>query len=1004
MSFSSTPLGQGRRLDHHTFLNKNPSSSHPNINNHSSRTNSQVPTSYSYGASTLGSRSPPKPSASNASFEDDPEQPALVRFARLKQRELGKTSSAPDLGPRGTTSTSSPHPEKWSVKDTSVQIAAAFHQAATSNSGVEDSQPNTTIMQSTISNPNDSWAAGATKANVPRSTSVEYEKETQSTVHRRLGAPPSRGSVRSTRPPITKHVSLQHVPDSEGEEDSYTTSQRRERGKSPFGQALSSVANAASNLLPTTIRLISPSADTSQDKSNSSASYDYSAEEREYQALTTSQKQAQAAKRNTAPHRRNRMSVDNKAYRPSQSDLEESDDDFAEDGKKTRRKKGKKTAPGGPLNALPVVGYDKRRKKRKGGAKNGGGQDDEGGESSEEQEEDEAPTKVSEQRPVRGTTPAYKPPSVRASVPPASRVSAPRGSVPPNTSPHVDADTSTDIEQGLDSIEEVDEPPEVDSEGEHLAHRSFSVGATLGRCVHLSFSLFWRIVTAIWSMLRAIYVVITKVFIQGPTKLLSGINPKLVAKYILLAASLYGAWVALQSGYFSLDKIHLPSLPSLPSRQAPYSPPQMPPADISDLSDRLQRLESALATLALASERSRTYIESDVKQQQVIEGRIGSLESRVQKESNRQQDSESKLRATTNQGLQAVKQEMDALRVQIIAQQEQSSKKQGPVNDDEARKKLKALEDRVDHVEGGVKEALELGKHIGKIEAATGAAAAWWSKVASGKASGVTIKSSDGQDITSLIDHLVNSAVSKASKDTLARPDFALHSGGARVIPTLTSDTFEIHPQGITGQILGMVTGNGYAIGRPPVTALHHEEHNGHCWPFAGSRGQLGVALSFPVFITDITIDHVAKEVATDMRSAPRHMELWGMVEGHDNLEKVNDWKAKKALRREMERVDAELAGKTYVDSDPDPIFPPTLPKSVPYVRIANFTYNIYSPNHIQTFAVPQDIQDLGVDFGVVVLLVQDNWGRDEFTCLYRLRVHGQRMGDIQSPLPEEAL
>ena len=50
MSFTSTPLGQGRRLDHHTFLNKPNSNHHRHPNDPSRRA---IPTSYAYGCVTF---------------------------------------------------------------------------------------------------------------------------------------------------------------------------------------------------------------------------------------------------------------------------------------------------------------------------------------------------------------------------------------------------------------------------------------------------------------------------------------------------------------------------------------------------------------------------------------------------------------------------------------------------------------------------------------------------------------------------------------------------------------------------------------------------------------------------------------------------------------------------------------------------------------------------------------------------------------------------------------
>lgn len=423
---------------------------------------------------------------------------------------------------------------------------------------------------------------------------------------------------------------------------------------------------------------------------------------------------------------------------------------------------------------------------------------------------------------------------------------------------------------------------------------------------------------------------------------------------------------------------------------------------------RLQRIETALSGLSLDSERSRTKADKETKHHADLAERMEALESRIRRESERAVEAEVQVRKVTSQGLAGVKHEMEVLQAQIQAQKQQQPHPQSPGGgegigkDEEARSKLKLFEERLGNVEGGVREALDIGKKV-----ATGpgvsfsAGAAWWNKLASGSAAktGLTIKSADGQDVTALIGHLVDSAVSTYGKDTLARPDFALHSGGARIIPSLTSPTFEIRPSNLRSQLIGLVTGNGYAIGRPPITALHHELHNGHCWPFAGPEGQLGVALAAPTYITDISIDHVAKEVAFDMRSAPRKMEVWGMVEGKDNIVKVREWMAEKTRRRD----EAAERGEVVLEEE-EAVYPETLPKSPQYIRLAHFSYDIHAPHHVQTFPVSQEIQALGVDVGIVVLMVKSNWGREEFTCLYRMRVHGQRMGETPLPYPEDEL
>ncbi|KAI0316056.1 hypothetical protein OF83DRAFT_1128946 [Amylostereum chailletii] len=989
MSFSGTPLGQGRRLDQRTFLNK----SNPNVvlpilppvtvrpTNSPPKADRSIPTSYAYGAPTQGTRSPPKPLSASSSHsnrteshitepDNSQDEPALVRFARLKQRSSANNPPNP-----ADTTASQPNPTKWSVKDTSVQIANAFQQAALHPDDMAHPNPNTS---------NDSWASGSRSlTNIPRSTSVEYEKETQSTSTRRLPAPPSRHApppARSAtaRRTLEKGASLKFVPDSEEEDAREQPQTSRERGKSPFESVIDVAKRTAFYLRP---RSQEP-----EDRSNGhvnvngngngsshhhEASYDYANEERDFLAQDSPPGRPAARKANNV-HKRNRMSQDAKAYRPSASDLEYSDEDLSDDGQKRRRKKGrKKDMTGGPLSTLPVTSYDKRRKKRRSKA--------DGGEE-EEEEESGSEEKVSEQGPIyaaqRLSVPRELRPSSRTqSIPPPPRAPSVRGSVPPE--PQQLGDTSFDsVEEGLHSIPEQEEPEFVEDDDGTGYSRSRSCGGILGRFVHIMYRVVIITISSLFRSLGRLLGSIVDMLFSQPTRWISQANLTPLFKLLLVGAIVYGTFVALRNADF-------PSLiPVLSSGRAPYQAPDIPASSIAEISARLQALENALAGLSLDSQQSRVRIDSNARAQNDVVVRLGTLETQLQQEAVRAADDRKVDRVSASQGLAAVRSEVETLRELVnTAQSSPESSRNTTASDEEARARLAALEERIGTVEGGVREALEMGKHSVKTG---GSGPAWWTKIAGGSKSALTIKSSDGQDVTELIGHLVDSAVSLREKDTLAKADFALHSGGAAIIPSLTSPTLEIRPQGVRATLVGLVTGNGYAIGRPPITALHHETHNGHCWPFAGGEGQLGVALAHPVFIEEVTIDHVAREVAWDMKSAPRKMELWGLVEGAENMRRVLEWEASQ-----------EEGGKEGGEEE-EP-YPRTLPRSAKYVRIASFEYDIAAQDHVQTFPVAQDVRELGVDFGVVVLRVASNWGR-EFTCLYRMRVHGRRLEEGGAP------
>ena len=543
-------------------------------------------------------------------------------------------------------------------------------------------------------------------------------------------------------------------------------------------------------------------------------------------------------------------------------------------------------------------------------------------------------------------------------------------------------------EQGLDSISEHDEPEKLASETPRVQHsrRAFSAGGFLGRIVNLvvrvSASLFIFLLRTLAVVINIVRQALGGAFdalFNKPAHWMRRSNPARILKWLIVGAVLYTAFLGLRRVNFTSY------IPLLSSHNTRYEAPEVPAANIAEISTRLQALENALAGLSFDNEQSRARIDSQVRGQSDVSGRLGALESRLQKESVRTAEDRNVDRVAASQGLQAVRHEIDNLR-SIVSAAQQSGRESNvdPKSDEETRAKLSALEERVGHVEGGVREALELGKNSIKT-GGTAAGAAWWSKITSSGKKALTIKASDGQDVTELIGHLVDTAVSRYSKDTIAKADFALSSSGASVIPSLTSDTLEIIPQGLWQQAVATITGNGYAIGRPPITALHYETHNGHCWPFAGDQGQLGVLLALPVRIEEITIDHVARDIAWDMRSAPRKMEVWGLVEGAENLAKVAAW--------EVSRTEAGLEV---------PIQPRSLPSSAKYLRIAQVEYDIDAPSAVQTFPVDEDIRGLGLDFGIVVLRMLSNWGK-EFTCLYRFRVHGQKLERPEDNLGAEA-
>ncbi len=177
-----------------------------------------------------------------------------------------------------------------------------------------------------------------------------------------------------------------------------------------------------------------------------------------FQAQSASAKARKTS--NTALHERGHISTDNKAYRPTQSDLEQSDDEVSEDGKRRRRKPKKNMI--GPLTTLPAIDQEKRRRRRSWTKADGAA----GGE--EEEEDSGSDHRVSPQvcclpsaclRPFsridlfslavqRSICSSHRLSQPQELQCPSSRASVPRdSSVPPLTSFEHDADVTLDSQE-----------------------------------------------------------------------------------------------------------------------------------------------------------------------------------------------------------------------------------------------------------------------------------------------------------------------------------------------------------------------------------------------------------------------------------------------------------------------------------------------------------------------------------------------------------------------------
>ncbi|CAB1096384.1 unnamed protein product [Ectocarpus sp. CCAP 1310/34] len=185
----------------------------------------------------------------------------------------------------------------------------------------------------------------------------------------------------------------------------------------------------------------------------------------------------------------------------------------------------------------------------------------------------------------------------------------------------------------------------------------------------------------------------------------------------------------------------------------------------------------------------------------------------------------------------------------------------------------------------------------------------------------------------------VDVAIGKLMADGTGMRDYANAALGGKVLTSkgMVSETYT--PSSWWGPSRYW-HGAGVENGVGPVESVISEGSSlGACWAMSGSEGLVTIQLPEKITVDGVSVEHVSRMVTTESGSAPKEIEVWGMRNKKDNNP-------------------AKLGSAVYdVDGRP-----------------------------IQTFP----IEPLGVQFKLIQFKILSNWGNPDYTCLYRLRVHGR--------------
>jgi len=193
-----------------------------------------------------------------------------------------------------------------------------------------------------------------------------------------------------------------------------------------------------------------------------------------------------------------------------------------------------------------------------------------------------------------------------------------------------------------------------------------------------------------------------------------------------------------------------------------------------------------------------------------------------------------------------------------------------------------------------------------------------------------------GEAFEASVGRLIDQKLEDYHSDRTGMTDYALSSNGGTVLENLSSPSMQQGDESLISMLGFVLRSNRNS----PQRAITADNRPGNCWAFSGDQGHLVMKLSHKIFVRYITIEHIPRAMSPSgqIRSAPREIAI-------------------SALSSPTDKVGYHLA---------------------------KIEYDISGPT-IQMFPILHDTNFMAEH---VMFKFNSNWG-EEYTCLYRVRVHG---------------
>lgn len=193
------------------------------------------------------------------------------------------------------------------------------------------------------------------------------------------------------------------------------------------------------------------------------------------------------------------------------------------------------------------------------------------------------------------------------------------------------------------------------------------------------------------------------------------------------------------------------------------------------------------------------------------------------------------------------------------------------------------------------------------------------------------------------------------------------------------------------------------ATAAPPEMVLHPMILPGACWPMQGRYGHLVLELAYPVQIDAISIEHApaslfAQEETRTTSAAPKEIKVYGYPACSSNGDRSDQachgYKSKNRILLTTIEYDVSAGGIQTFSTDTSKNKQKNDTPMLDEDAAASSSCSAETTGSCSAAAFLNQSEE-PVAFGAVDLEIMDNWGHPDYTCIYRVRVHGEVVTNV---------